>query len=111
MWTESFPHLLVGVLAAIFATNGIIDMTESISILGLSRRLRYPRQLYRVIGVLQLFTAVFLAVPQLRIWGIILAGFITFFWILILLNRRQWRWAVAGMLMMMALVPASLAIH
>ena len=61
-------------------------------------------------GVLQFLTALFLAVPVLRIWGIILAGFVTFFWVVTLLNHRQWNWAVAGMLMMAALMPASLAL-
>jgi hypothetical protein len=111
MWTDNAPHLLVDVLAAIFATAGMIDMAGSLDIRGRLRPWRYPRQLYRVMGVLQLFTAVFLVVPQLRIWGIILSGFMTTFWIVIFLNRRQWRWAVAGMLIMTALVPASLAIH
>ena len=60
---------------------------------------------------MQLVTAAFLATPQLRFWGIILAGLITFFWVVTLLNHRQWSWAVAGMLMMIALVPASLAIN
>jgi hypothetical protein len=38
-------------------------------------------------------------------------GLLTFFWVVTLLNHRQWSWAIAGMLMMMALVPISLATH
>jgi len=62
-------------------------------------------------GVMQLITAAFLATPQLRIWGSILAGLLTFFWTVTLLNHRQWSWAAAGMLLMMTLVPASLAVN
>jgi hypothetical protein len=40
------------------------------------RQWRQPRQFYRVMGVLQLLTSLFLAMPLLRIWGIILAGFV-----------------------------------
>jgi hypothetical protein len=111
MGTNSLPHLLADILAAIFAMTAIIDLAGSRYIRARFRQWRYPRQFYRVAGVLQLTTAVFLAMPQLRILGIALAGFITFFWVVTLLNHRQWSWAVAGMLMMMALVPASLAIN
>src|SRR5580658_8005044 len=111
MRTYSLPHLLAGVLAMIFALTALIDLAGYRYIRARFRQWRYPRQFYRVMGVLQLFTSLFLATPQLRIWGIILAGLITFFWVVTLLNHRQWSWAVAGMLMMMALVPASLAIH
>ena len=111
MWTHSFPHLLADGLAAIFAIAAIIDLAGSRYIRARFRQWRYPRQFYRVMGVLQLITAGFLAIPQLRIWGIALAGLLTFFWIVTLLNHRQWSWAAAGMLLMMALVPASLAIN
>jgi hypothetical protein len=110
MWTISLPHLAAGILAAIFGIAAIMDLVGARYIRARFRQWRYPRQFYRVMGVLQLFAAIFLAMAQLRIWGIILAGLITFFWVVTLLNHRQWSWAVAGMLMMMALVPASLAI-
>jgi hypothetical protein len=110
MWTDNLPHILAGVLAAIFAIAGIIDIAGLRYARARFRQWQYPRQFYRVAGVLQLATALFLAMPQLRIWGIVLAGFITFFGVVTLLNHRQWSWAVAGMVVMMALVPASLAI-
>jgi hypothetical protein len=111
MGTNSLPHLLAGALAVIFAITAIIDLAGSRYIRARFRQWRYPRRFYRVMGVLQLFTSLFLAMPQLRIWGIILAGLVTFFWVVTLLNHRQWSWAAAGMLMMMALVPASLAVY
>lgn len=111
MWTNSFSHILADGLSAIFAIAAIIDLVAARHIRARFRHWRYPRQFYRVMGMLQLFTAFFLAAPPSRFWGVILAGFITFFWVVTLLNHRQWRLAVAGMLMMMALVPASLVIH
>jgi membrane protein HdeD len=111
MWTNGVPHLLAHVLAVIFAIAGIIDIAGHHNLREWFRDWQYPSQFYRTMGVLQLFVALFLAVAQLRIWGIILAGFVLFFWIVTLLNHRQWSWAAAGMLMMMALVPASLAIY
>ena len=110
MWANDLPHLLAGLLAAIFAIAGVIDVAGSGYVRARFRHREYPRQFYRVVGVLQLITALFLAVPQLRVWGIVMASFLTFYWVVILLNHRQWSWALAGMLMMMALAPASLAI-
>ena len=109
MWTNSLPHLLAGSLAVIFAINGAVDFAGSGYIRARFRQWRHPRQFYRVMGVLQLITALFLAMPQLRIWGIVLAGITTFFGVVTLLNHRQWSWAVAGMLIMAALVPVSFA--
>ena len=111
MWTNSLPHLLAGVLAAFFAINAMIDLVGSRYVRARFRQWGHPRQFYRVTGVLRLVTSLFLAMPHLRIWGIILAGLITFFWVVTLLNHRQWSWAVAGMLMLIALAPASLAIY
>jgi len=111
MWTNSLPNLLASTLIVIFAITAVIDLAGSRYIRARFRHWRYPPQFYRVMGMLQLFTSLFLAMPQLRIWGIILAGLITFFWVVTLLNHRQWSWAAAGMLMMMALVPASLTTY
>jgi hypothetical protein len=81
MWTSTLPHLLANGLAANFAVAAIMDLAGSRYVQARFRQWRYPRQFYRVMGVLQLITAIFLAMPQLRIWGIILAGLLTFFWI------------------------------
>jgi hypothetical protein len=111
MWTNSLPHLFVSGLATIYAVTSIIDLAGYRYIRARFRQWRHPRRFYRVMGALQLITSLFLAIPQLRIWGISLAGFIAFVWVVTLLNHRQWSWAAAGMLLMIALVPASLAIH
>jgi hypothetical protein len=95
MWINSLPHFFADVLAVIFAITATIDMAGSLYIRARVRQWRYLRHFYRVMCVLQLFTALFLAVPQLRIWGIFLAGFVTSFRIVILRNHRQWSWAGA----------------
>jgi hypothetical protein len=111
MWTHSLPHLLGNFLSAIFAIAAIIDMAGFLRIREWLRQSWHPRQSFRVMGVLELITSIFLAIAQLRIWGIPLAGLITFFWVVTFLNHRQWSRAAAGMLLMMTLVPASLAIY
>jgi hypothetical protein len=95
MWINNLPHFLADGLAAIFVITAAIDVAGSLYIRMRARQWRYLRHFYRVMGVLQLFTALFLAMPQLRIWGIILAGFIMSFRIVILRNHRQWNWAAA----------------
>jgi hypothetical protein len=95
MWINNLPHFLVDVLAVIFVITATIDMAGSLYIRARVRQWRYLRHFHRVMCVLQLFTALFLAVPQLRIWGIILAGLITSFRIVILRSHRQWSWAAA----------------
>ena len=111
MWTSGIPHLMVAVLVTIFAIAAMVDIGAARYLRERFRNWGYPRQFYQVFGVLQLFAALFLALVQLRVWGIMLAGFILFWGIVILLHHRRWSWAVAGMLMMTALVPASLAIY
>jgi hypothetical protein len=92
MWIGNLPSLLPDGLAAIFTIVAIIDMVGSFNIRARSRQWRKLRHFYRVMCVLQLFTALFFAVPQLQIWGVILAAFITSFRIVILRNHRQWNW-------------------
>ena len=70
---------------------------------------RFPRGFYYVAGVAQLFAAVFLAAPQLRIWGGILAAAILFVTCVSLLNRRKYGFAVSAMLITLALAPAMIS--
>ncbi len=110
MGLQNLPYFLANVLAAGFALAAILDLFGARHVRAWFHQ-RYPRRFYRVMGVLQLFTALFLAMPLLRIWGIMLAALLIFFWTVAFLNHRQWRWAATGMVLMLALVPASLAIN
>jgi len=109
MWTNNLPDVLADSLAAIFAVAAIIGMAATRHLHERFRRWRHPGQFYRMISELLLLTALFLALPEMRLWGIALAGFILFWGVVSLLNHRRWGFAVAGMLMMTALAPASLA--
>jgi len=109
MWTNSLPYFLTDILAAIFAIAAIVGIAAAHQLRERFRQLQHPRRLYRIMGELQLLTALFLSLPEMRVWGIVLAGFLLFWGIVALLNHRQWSCAVAGMLMMTALAPASLA--
>ena len=51
-----------------------------------------------------------LAFPQTRIWGVVLAVLVTFAAEITLLKNEQYMWSVPGIVLMIALVPAALAI-
>jgi hypothetical protein len=60
--------------------------------------------------VLDLAAAAMLVEPELRGWGIALAAVLTFGSVVTLLNHRHYAAAGAAILMMVALVPAALAV-
>jgi hypothetical protein len=67
----------------------------------------YPANFYRTIGALEALVVLFLALPQTRIWGVILGGFIAFFSVVTLLKNRQYAWSIPGMMLLATLVPAT----
>ncbi len=101
-----FPVLVSWTLATVFGAGGLLHL---FGLRGLYERLHYPRGFHRVTGTLMLLSAVFLAVGETRIWGVVLAGLVTFMATVTLLNHRQYAYAVPGMLVLAALAPATLA--
>jgi hypothetical protein len=99
----------VNVVSGIFAIAGIVNLSGSAHVRAAYRLWRYPPHFYRVIGVMELMTALFLMLPQTRIWGVAASGFVIFGSIVTLLNHRQYLWSLPAMLLLVALVPASLA--
>jgi hypothetical protein len=102
-------RLAVDVVSAIFGLTGLINLGGSTHMRAVYRLRRYPRHFYRIVGIAQLMAAIFLIVPETRIWGIAAGGMITFIVIVTLLHHRQYLWAVPAMLLLVSLVPASLA--
>ncbi|HKD48169.1 MAG TPA: DoxX family protein [Rhizomicrobium sp.] len=96
-------------LAVLFAVAGLINLTGISRVRAAYRFWQYPKQFYRSVGTLELLVSLFLAVPQLRIWGVLLGGFISFFAVVTLLNHRQYALSIPGMLLLVTLVPAALA--
>jgi|HubBroStandDraft_5_1064220.scaffolds.fasta_scaffold1308627_1 hypothetical protein len=96
-------------LVALFALAGLVNATGNSMVRAVYRHWHYPRQFHRAVGALELVTALFLAVPQLRIWGVILGSAIAFFSVVALLNHRHYALSVPGMLLLVSLVPTALA--
>jgi hypothetical protein len=102
-------HLVADSVGLLFALAGIINLSGHAQVRMIYRFWHYPRGFYRIVGVVELLTALFLIAPELRIWGVALAAPIAFFSVVTLLNHRQYLWSLPGMLLLMALVPASMA--
>ena len=96
-------------IASIFGVSGLLHLTGLESVKRAYARSDFAPGFYRVAGVLQLFAAFFLALPITRIWGVMLAAFLTFAAIALLLNNRQYVYSVPGLILLAALVPAALA--
>ena len=103
------PTLDALVLTGLFGASGLVHMAGPRILRAAYRRWGFPSNAHRVVGVLEILAALFLSNPVTRIWGVILAGFVIFFATVALLNRGQYVYSVPGLILMLALVPASLA--
>ena len=105
----SIPILDSLVLTALFGASGLLHLVGPNFLKSAYRRWGFPFNAHRVIGVLEIITALFLSNPVTRIWGVILAAFIIFFGTFALVNHGKYVYSLPGLILMLALVPASLA--
>jgi len=105
----SIPTLDSLVLTTLFGVSGLIHVIGPRFVRNAYQRWGFPFNAHRVIGILEIMTALFLSNPVTRIWGVVLAGFIIFFGTVALLNHGKYFYSVPGLILMLALVPASLA--
>jgi hypothetical protein len=97
-------------LAALFAVIGVVQLLGPRFLRDAYARWEYSQSLRIVTGILDIATAALLADPDLRGWGIALGGVLTFGSVVTLLNHRHYAAAGAAILMMVAFVPAALAV-
>lgn len=109
MHTTPSSVVIALALAGVFGLAGLLQLMSPKPLRALYDRWRYPRGFERVTGALELVAAVFLAIGETRIWGVLLAAFITFTAVVTLLNRGKYLYAATGMLLLAALAPATLA--
>jgi hypothetical protein len=103
---SQFADLTAGLLAALFTFAGLLHVAPLPIIRDGYRRWQYGRGFHYVAGIAQLFAALFLAIPETRIWGGILAAAILFVAVTSLLNHRRYLYAVPAILLMVAIAPA-----
>jgi hypothetical protein len=97
-------------LTIIFLVSAVVHLPGPAFVRRAYEQWEYPPKFYRVTGLIQLLIALFLAVPQTRIWGVILAVLATCVAEITLLKNEQYIWSVPGIVVMIALIPAAFAI-
>jgi hypothetical protein len=107
MRVANILDLAVYGITGVFLLAGIINLSGSPVVRAAYRAWDYPANFYRVVGLIELAAALFLALPETRIWGVILGGFIAFFSVVALLKHRRYAWSLPVMLLLAALVPVS----
>lgn len=105
----SIPIIDSLALTALFGVSGLIHVAGPGFVRQAYKRWGFPFNAHRVIGILEILTALFLSNPVTRIWGVILAGFIIFFGTIALVNHGKYVYSLPGLILMLALVPATLA--
>jgi len=109
MHATSFDTAARFTLALAFGIAGAVQLIAPGFVRRAYRRWELRPQLGRVIGALQLLAACFLAIPNTRLWGVVLAGPLNFLAVVILLKNREYGWAIPGLAAQIALAPVMLA--
>jgi hypothetical protein len=93
-------------LSALFLFSGAAHIAGPQRLRAIYRRWHFAGRFRYVAGAAHLLAALFLAVPQTRIWGGAIAAAILFGAVVSLLNHERYFYAVSAMLVMAAIVPA-----
>ena len=93
-------------LTLLFGLGAMLNLAGPGFVLRFYRRWDYPRGFHYVVGLILAMTALFLAIPETRIWGGILGAMVLFVAIVSLLNHRKYVYAVPAIVLMLALAPA-----
>jgi hypothetical protein len=104
-----YPVIVAWSVAGIFALAALVNLAGPRILLEAYARWGYPRGFHRITGAVEMAAAVFLAMPQTRIWGVAVAGVVLFVAVVTLLNHRQYLYALPGIVLLAALPPTLLA--
>ena len=103
---SEIANILALTLAGLFGLAAALNLAAPGFVRRSYRRWEFARGFYYVAGTALGFTALFLVLPQTRIWGGILGAMILFITTVLLLNRGKYAYAVPAILLMVALAPA-----
>jgi hypothetical protein len=106
----SLPVMAAWANVALLSLAGIVNLSAIRSVREIYEDWDIPTVFYRAIGLLEIVAAIFLAMPEMRVWGIALAAPILFGSVVMLLNYRHYAVAAPVAGMMAALVVALLAV-
>ena len=94
--------------AAALAGTGFVFFADPAPLSRLLAEWGYGRNFSRVFGACLLAAALFLTVPQLRLWGVTVAGFLLFGTTVMLFERRKYLYAFPG-IVLLGTLPFSIA--
>jgi hypothetical protein len=106
----SLPVLAAWANAAVFAAAGLINFTAIRSVRQVYERWDVAPGFYRPLGLVEIAAALCLAVPSLRVWGLVMAAPIAFGSVVMLLDHRHYLYAASVVVMMSGMLAAILAI-
>jgi uncharacterized membrane protein len=110
MQESSTFSLLAAGLAVVFWVIGVVHLVGPRFLRDAFEKWNYGTLVRLVTGTLEVMAALMLAHPELRGWGIALAALIMFGAVITLLKHEQYLCAVPSIALMLALVPAILAV-
>jgi len=108
MLDGSLLSVLAFSLSTIFGIGAALHLARPNFLRRAYDRLEIPSGFYRATGIIGLLIAVFLAIPQTRIWGVIIAELLTVNAVILILGRGKFVWSLLGIAIMVALVPVVL---
>jgi hypothetical protein len=103
------PALIAELLAAFFAAAAFLNFVDPAFLRRTYARWGLRPNINLLAAFLNALAAVFLSMPITRLWGVAVAALVIFFTEILLLSRKQYAYALPGLIIMAALVPASLA--
>jgi hypothetical protein len=109
MTVPVIAQLAVDVVSVAFALAGLVSLSGSTHLRSVYRLWHYPGNFYRFVGLIELMAALFLIVPETRVWGIAAGGIIALITTVTLLHRRKYIGSLPAVILLVSLVPASLA--
>jgi|SRR5215471_19535085 len=106
----SVPLAAAWTNAGIFAAAGLINVAGPRFVREVYAGWDVPAATYRTLGLIELIAAAFLATPEFRFWGVLLAAPIMFGSVVLLLDHRNYVYASSVIVMLIGLGAAILAI-
>jgi hypothetical protein len=110
MHDTSIFSVLAASLAVVFWAIGFAHLLGPRFLRNAFEKWNYGASVRVVTGCLEIAAALMLAHPELRGWGIALAGLIMFGAVITLLSHEQYVVAVPSIALMLALIPATLSV-
>lgn len=110
MYADTIYAQVALVLTLVFALIGAVQLIGPRFVREAYKTWDYGPRVRIVTGLLDVLAAIMLALPALRGWGIALAAVLTFGSVVVFLNHRQYRYALSAIGLMIALVPATVAV-